>query len=158
MGCTPELTEERGEEPTEEDGEEETNSTEECECEQGDGTVFSRWDLLRGDKFFNKTVSVELVEELKQAWDILSKFDLSCSYYRLLFSFVNGIESQEIYSFYRQVCFLLFIQFTLYTISDCPVFIYLNIIILSGDFEGATVTERFITHFKLFHNGKTCDE
>ena len=76
VGCTPELTEERGEEPTEEDGEEETNSTEECECEQRNGTVFSRWDLLRGDKFFNKTVSVELVEELKQAWDILSKFDL----------------------------------------------------------------------------------
>ncbi|XP_063680300.1 C-reactive protein 1.4-like [Bolinopsis microptera] len=98
VGCTPELTEESEEEPTEEDGEEETKSTEECECEQGDGTVFSRWDLLRGDKFFNKTVSVELVEELKQTWDILS------------------------------------------------------------DFEGATVTERFIRHFKLFHNGKTCDD
>ena len=77
VGCSPELTEERGEEGT--------SSTEECECEQGNGTVFSRWDLLRGDKFFNKTVSVDLVEELKQAWEILSKFDLSCPYYGLLF-------------------------------------------------------------------------
>ena len=63
VGCTPEVKEE--------DGEKENNSTEECECEQGNGTTFSRWDLLRGEKFFNKTVSVELVTELKQAWEIL---------------------------------------------------------------------------------------
>ncbi|XP_063687907.1 C-reactive protein 3.3-like [Bolinopsis microptera] len=88
VGCTPE--------PKEKDEVVETNSTEDCECEQGNGTTFSRWDLLRGEKFFNKTVSVELVEELKQTWDVL------------------------------------------------------------GDFEGATVTERFISHFKFFHDGQTC--
>ncbi|XP_063687168.1 serum amyloid P-component-like [Bolinopsis microptera] len=88
VGCTPE--------PKEKDEVVETNSTEDCECEQGNGTTFSRWDLLRGEKFFNKTVSVELVKEMKQAWDVL------------------------------------------------------------GDFEGATVTERFISHFKFFDDEKTC--
>ena len=28
--------------------------------------------------------------------------------------------------------------------------------ISAGDFEGATVTERFISHFKFFHDGQTC--
>ena len=63
VGCTPE--------PKKEDGKEKTNNTEDCECDLG--TTFTRWDLLRGDKFFNKTVSVELVEELKQTWEILGK-------------------------------------------------------------------------------------
>ena len=65
VGCTPEEKKEYGEG--------ETNSTEDCECEQVNGTTVSRWDLLRGEKFFNKTVSVELVEQLKQTWDILGK-------------------------------------------------------------------------------------
>jgi hypothetical protein len=34
---------------------------------------FSRWDLLRGERFFNKTVSVEMVEELTKSWNILGK-------------------------------------------------------------------------------------
>ena len=65
VGCTPE--------PEKKDEVVETNSTEDCECEQGNGTTFSRWDLLRGENFFNKTVSVKLVEELKQTWEILGK-------------------------------------------------------------------------------------
>ena len=62
VGCTPELKQE---------DKEEASISEDCECE--DGTTLSRWDLLRGDKFFNKTVTVELVEELKETWDILGK-------------------------------------------------------------------------------------
>ncbi|XP_063688085.1 C-reactive protein 3.3-like [Bolinopsis microptera] len=89
VGCAPELKKE--------DDDEETDISEDCECEQGNETTFNRWDLLRGEKFFNKTVSVDLVEELKQTWEIL------------------------------------------------------------GDFEGATVTERFISHFKFFDDEKTCN-
>ena len=66
VGCTPE--------PKNKDEVVETNSTEDCECEQENGTTFSRWDLLRGENFFNKTVSVELVEELKQTWEILGNY------------------------------------------------------------------------------------
>ena len=65
VGCNPE--------PKKKDEVLETNSSEDCECEQGNGTTFSRWDLLRGENFFNKTVSVELVEELKQTWEILGE-------------------------------------------------------------------------------------
>ena len=43
-------------------------------CEQKIGTTVSRWELLRGKAFFNRTVTVELVEELKQTWDILGRF------------------------------------------------------------------------------------
>ena len=64
VGCTPELKQE---------DKEEASISEDCECE--DGTTLSRWDLLRGDKFFNKTVTVELVEELKETWDILGKLE-----------------------------------------------------------------------------------
>lgn len=76
------------------DVEEESNSTEECECEE---ETFSRWDLLKNDKYFNRTVTAEMVEQLKESWDVL------------------------------------------------------------GDFEGATVTDRFISHFKFYHETDTCN-
>ena len=53
------------------------NDNENCYCETGNGTSFSRWDLLRGEKFFNKTVTVELVEEIKKGWNILGKLPYS---------------------------------------------------------------------------------
>ena len=65
VGCTPELKEE-----------EKSNISEDCKCEKG--TTLSRWDLLRGDKFFNRSVTVELVEELKETWDILGEFLIMC--------------------------------------------------------------------------------
>ena len=82
VGCTSEVKEE--------DGEKENNSTEECKCEQGNGTTFSRWDLLRGEKFFNKTVSVELVTELKQAWEILGILSFK-SYVTFIDVHFNGL-------------------------------------------------------------------
>merc|ERR1712159_271603 len=82
---------------SEEDGRDEggESRTQDCKCEQE--TTLSRWDLLRGREFYNRTVTGDLVEELRQTWDIL------------------------------------------------------------GDFKGATVTERFIAHFKLFEDGKKCN-
>ena len=61
VGCYPEVDEE------------ESNSTEECECEQ---ESFSRWDLLKSETYFNKTVSAEMVEQLKESWDVLGKFEV----------------------------------------------------------------------------------
>ena len=58
VGCYPEVDEE------------ESNSTEECECEE---KSFSRWDLLKSDKYFNRTVSAEMVEQLKETWEVLGK-------------------------------------------------------------------------------------
>ena len=58
VGCYPEV-------------EEESNSTEECECEE---ESFSRWDLLKSDTYFNKTVTAEMVEQLKESWEVLGKF------------------------------------------------------------------------------------
>ena len=51
---------------------EESNSTEECECEQ---ESFSRWDLLKSEKYFNKTVNAEMVEQLKESWEVLGKLN-----------------------------------------------------------------------------------
>ena len=50
--------------------EEESNSIEECECEQ---ESFSRWDLLKSDKYFNKTVTAEMVDQLKVSYEVLGK-------------------------------------------------------------------------------------
>ena len=58
VGCYPEVDEE------------ESNSTEECECEQ---ESFSRWDLLKSEKYFNKTVTAEMVDQLKESWEVLGK-------------------------------------------------------------------------------------
>ena len=58
VGCYPEVDED------------ESNSTEECECEQ---ESFSRWDLLKSDIYFNKTVTTEMVEQLKESWEVLGK-------------------------------------------------------------------------------------
>ena len=65
VGCHPGIEDE--------DQAEERKSTEECDCNQESQTTSSRWDLLRGQKFLNKTVSMEMVEELKRSWDILGK-------------------------------------------------------------------------------------
>ena len=66
VGCHPEVKNK--------DEEEENNSTEDCNCEPGNGTSFSRWDLLREEKFYNKTVTLELVEEIKEGWNILGNY------------------------------------------------------------------------------------
>ena len=60
VGCYPELEEE------------ESNSTEECECEE---ESFSRWDLLKSEKYFNRTVTAEMVEQLKESWEVLGKLN-----------------------------------------------------------------------------------
>ena len=49
---------------------EESDSAEECECEK---ESFSRWDLLRSEQFFNKTVTADMVEELKESWNVIGK-------------------------------------------------------------------------------------
>ena len=61
VGCYPEVDEEK------------SNSTEECECEQESSQSFSRWDLLKSEKYFNKTVSAEMVEQLKESYEVLGK-------------------------------------------------------------------------------------
>ena len=48
---------------------------EEKECEES----FCKWDLLRGEKFFNKTVTTELLEEIRQSWDMLGSWNI-CFY------------------------------------------------------------------------------
>ena len=58
VGCYPEVNEE------------ESNSTEECECEQ---ESFSRWDLLKSDKYYNRTITAEMVEQLKESYEVLGK-------------------------------------------------------------------------------------
>ena len=45
---------------------------EEKECEES----FCKWDLLRGEKFFNKTVTTELLEEIRQSWDMLGRWNI----------------------------------------------------------------------------------
>ena len=64
VGCYPEVDEE------------ESNSTEECECEQ---ESFSRWDLLKSKNYFHRTVTTEMVEELKGSWEVLGKLRKSLS-------------------------------------------------------------------------------
>ena len=59
VGCYPEVEEE------------ESTSTEECDCGERNQTSLSQWDLLKDEKFYNRTVTTEMVEEIKQTWDIL---------------------------------------------------------------------------------------
>ena len=58
VGCYPEVKKE------------ESNSAEECECEK---ESYSRWDLLRSEQFFNKTVTADMVEDLKESWNVIGK-------------------------------------------------------------------------------------
>ena len=73
VGCYPEVDEE------------ESNSTEECECEQ---ESFSRWDLLKSDTYFNKTVTAEMVEQLKESWEVLGKLELLPRFCRGVFRYI----------------------------------------------------------------------
>ena len=45
---------------------------EEKECDKS----FCKWDLLREGKFFNKTVTTELLEEIRQSWDMLGRWNI----------------------------------------------------------------------------------
>jgi hypothetical protein len=53
--------------------------TKDCGCEDDVDRTYSRWDLLRDEEFFNKTVSVEMVEQLKQSWEILGNSKTICN-------------------------------------------------------------------------------
>ena len=59
VGCYPEVEKE------------ESNSTEECDCGERNQTSLSQWDLLKDEKFYNRTVTMEMVEQIKQSWDVL---------------------------------------------------------------------------------------
>ena len=50
---------------------------EEKECDES----FCKWDLLRGEKFFNKTVTAELLEEIRQSWDMLGMWNIHFLFY-----------------------------------------------------------------------------
>ena len=139
VGCHPE--------EKKNDEEEGNNSTEECDCDPRNGTSFSRWDLLRGEKFYNKTVTKGLVEELKKGWSILGKPSYSNLLNLFLLSFKMCLRSD----YHVKSC--LFYRFGY--LYDAY---FSSIIPFSGDFEGATITERFISHFKFFHDGKTCGD
>ena len=47
----------------------ECEECEECECEEK--KEITRWDILYSEEFFNRTLTVELLEKIRSYWDIL---------------------------------------------------------------------------------------